>query len=317
MCAFARRNKAYKAIHITKQSSWKSVWSRRGFVSTSAVDEDGLCAYLIAIMFLRQPARSCFGQNFEAYQPVVGGCRIMTLLVARSPRRQGAWGWKNWRAAVSCSRRDKEKTPHCVLSSIMPCMRICRIRGLHHHWTRAPRVEVYFHPMEAFMRFNRCWSCWWICWPLASRVKAKVDQWTGITVCVGIAPTKTAGKVWPIMRRRSIRPTRSVVDLMDSIGKNACWRWLMWVDVWGVGRRLPRRITIEGHSYRRLGSFQCRTRKPFEVSFWVMERNRSRVEWGVVFGLECVRPTKQQIIWQARHFGHKADRQARTSGSDR
>jgi SOS-response transcriptional repressor LexA len=40
------KNKAYKPFILPKSPSWKfSVWSRAWFVSTSAVDEDGLCAY--------------------------------------------------------------------------------------------------------------------------------------------------------------------------------------------------------------------------------------------------------------------------------
>jgi len=58
----------------------------------------------------------------------------------------------------------------------------------------------------------------------------------------------------------------SVVDLMDPDRQNACWRWSMWSDVWGVGRRTTEKFTIEGH-HTALELCNADPKNPFEVSF--------------------------------------------------
>lgn len=76
----------------------------------------------------------------------------------------------------------------------------------------APRVEVYSID-EAFMDLTGVEHAMYLL-VFGQQVKAKVDQWTGITVGVGIAPTKTLAKLANHAAKK-YPATGSVVDLMD------------------------------------------------------------------------------------------------------
>jgi len=82
------------------------------------------------------------------------------------------------------------------------------------------------------------------------------------------------------------------------IGKNALLALVIVSDrVGALSSYTEKKLRSTGHSYG-AGSFQCRTRKPFEVSFlgWLMERTVREVEWGVVFGLGLRSGHETQII---------------------
>jgi DNA polymerase V len=164
----------------------------------------------------------------------------------------------------------------------------------------APRVEVYSID-EAFMDLTGVDHAVDLL-TFGKKVKAKVDQWTGITVGVGIAPTKTLAKLANNAAKK-YPATGSVVDLMDPDRQKRLLALVDVSDVWGVGRRTTEKLRSRGiHTALDLANADPKTiRSEFSV---VMERTVRELNGVSCLDLECVRPAKQQIIC-SRSFGHK------------
>jgi DNA polymerase V len=164
----------------------------------------------------------------------------------------------------------------------------------------APRVEVYSID-EAFMDLTGVDHAVDLL-TFGKQVKAKVDQWTGITVGVGIAPTKTLAKLANNAAKK-YPATGSVVDLMDPDRQKRLLALVDVSDVWGVGRHTTEKLRSRGiHTALDLANADPKTiRSEFSV---VMERTIRELNGVSCLDLECVRPTKQQIIC-SRSFGHK------------
>ena len=164
----------------------------------------------------------------------------------------------------------------------------------------APRLEVYSID-EAFMDLTGVDHVTDLL-AFGKRVKAKVDQWTGITVGVGIAPTKTLAKLANHAAKK-YPATGSVVDLMDPDRQKRLLAIVEVSDVWGVGRRTTAKLKARGiHTALDLANADPKSiRSEFSV---VLERTIRELNGVSCLDLELVRPTKQQIIC-SRSFGHK------------
>jgi len=164
----------------------------------------------------------------------------------------------------------------------------------------APRLEVYSID-EAFMDLTGVDHVTDLL-AFGKRVKAKVDQWTGITVGVGIAPTKTLAKLANHAAKK-YPATGSVVDLMDPDRQKRLLALLDVSDVWGVGRRITAKLKARGiNTALDLANADPKSiRSEFSV---VLERTIRELNGVSCLDLELVRPTKQQIIC-SRSFGHK------------
>ncbi|MFI8620825.1 translesion error-prone DNA polymerase V subunit UmuC [Marinomonas sp. NPDC078689] len=164
----------------------------------------------------------------------------------------------------------------------------------------APRLEVYSID-EAFMDLSGVDHVVDLL-EFGKQVKAKVDQWAGITVGVGIAPTKTLAKLANYAAKK-YPATGSVVDLMDPERQKRLLALVEVSDVWGVGRRTTAKLKARGvHTALDLANADPKTiRSEFSV---VLERTIRELNGVSCLDLELVRPTKQQIIC-SRSFGHK------------
>ncbi|NLQ19059.1 translesion error-prone DNA polymerase V subunit UmuC [Marinomonas sp. M1K-6] len=164
----------------------------------------------------------------------------------------------------------------------------------------APRLEVYSID-EAFMDLTGVNNVMDLL-AFGQQVKAKVDQWTGITVGVGIAPTKTLAKLANHAAKK-YPATGSVVDLMDPDRQKRLLALVDVSDVWGVGRRTTAKLKTRGiHTALDLANADPKSiRSEFSV---VLERTIRELNGVSCLDLELVRPTKQQIIC-SRSFGHK------------
>ena len=164
----------------------------------------------------------------------------------------------------------------------------------------APQLEVYSID-EAFMDLTGVNHVTDLL-EFGKRVKAKVDQWTGITVGIGIAPTKTLAKLANHAAKK-YPATGSVVDLMDSDRQKRLLALVDVSDVWGVGRRTTAKLKAKGvHTALDLANANPKAiRREFSV---VLERTIQELNGVSCLDLELVRPTKQQIIC-SRSFGHK------------
>ncbi|KTT33307.1 DNA polymerase V subunit UmuC [Pseudomonas oryzihabitans] len=81
---------------------------------------------------------------------------------------------------------------------------------------------------------------------LGQRLRARVQQWTGIPVSVGIAGTKTLAKLANAAAKRWPERTGGVLDLREPAVRDWVLRHSPVDDVWGVGRRLAARLRVDG-----------------------------------------------------------------------
>ena len=164
----------------------------------------------------------------------------------------------------------------------------------------APRVEVYSID-EAFLdltgvEFSQNLT------EFGSSVRNTVQKWTGITVCVGIAPTKTlaklanhAAKTWP--------KTGGVVDLTSTERQRKLLSLLPVGEVWGIGGKLTKRLEQLGiaTALQLADAAPKFIRQHFSV---VVERTVRELNGESCIALEDVAPTKKQIV-SSRAFGER------------
>ncbi|MBW7865063.1 MAG: Y-family DNA polymerase [Candidatus Hydrogenedentes bacterium] len=80
---------------------------------------------------------------------------------------------------------------------------------------------------------------------LVQELRARVLQWTGIPVSIGIGPTKTLAKVCNRLAKRD--PERDgVMNWLEAPNREELLATLQTEDVWGVGRRLAPALEVMG-----------------------------------------------------------------------
>lgn len=164
----------------------------------------------------------------------------------------------------------------------------------------APRVEVYsideafldltgFEPMMSLARFGQ-------------HVRQVIATWTGITVCVGIAPTKTLAKL-ANHAAKQYPATGGVVDLTNPERQKRLLALLPVGKVWGIGRKLSRRLQVLGinTALDLANTRPGRIRKQISV---VAERAVRELNGESCIDLEEVSATKKQIVC-SRSFGER------------
>ncbi|QUX96106.1 DNA polymerase V subunit UmuC [Marinomonas sp. CT5] len=164
----------------------------------------------------------------------------------------------------------------------------------------APQVEVYSID-EAFLDLTGV-ECVVDLLSFGQRLKRKIDQCTGIPVCVGIAPTKTLAKLANRAAKKYSK-TGGVVDLTDPARQRKLLELVDVGDVWGVGRRICEKLKARGiYTALDLADTDAKSiRREFSV---VLERTVRELNGVACLDIESVRPVKQQIIC-SRSFGHR------------
>jgi len=164
----------------------------------------------------------------------------------------------------------------------------------------APAIEVYSID-EAFVDLSGIANLM----PLESfgrQMRERVKKITGLTVGVGIAPTKTLAKV-ANYAAKTWSQTGGVVDLSQRERQRKLLPRVPVEEVWGVGRRIAKRLRLMGiETAQQLAD--CSTwviRKEFNV---VMERTVRELRGESCLEVDELIPTKQQIIC-SRSFGHR------------
>lgn len=164
----------------------------------------------------------------------------------------------------------------------------------------APAVEVYSID-EAFIDLSGVSGC--IALEVFGRqIRTQILKNTGLTVGVGIAPTKTlakaanyAAKKWP--------QTGGVVDLSAVERQRKLLARIPVDEVWGVGRRISKKLELMGieNALQLAESSTWVIRKHFNV---VLERTVRELRGEPCLALDEFAPTKQQIIY-SRSFSHR------------
>ncbi len=164
----------------------------------------------------------------------------------------------------------------------------------------APRVEVYSID-EAFLDLTGIESAISLV-EFGQQVRERIGHWIGITVCVGIAPTKTLAKLANHAAKK-YPATQGVVDLTNPERQRRLLALVPVDDVWGVGRRHSKRLNALGITTALdLANASPRAiRDQFSV---VLERTVRELNGESCIELEEIPPTKKQIVY-SRSFGVK------------
>jgi len=133
-------------------------------------------------------------------------------------------------------------------------------------------------------------------------MRQRVGQWVGMPVCVGIGPTKTLAKLANHVAKK--HPRSKGVFSYNALTAEQKARLLAQLpvdEVWGVGRKLTKRLALHGvQTVLDLRDAHIPTlRAEFGV---VMEKIQRELQEVACIKLEEVQPDKQQII-SSRSFG--------------
>lgn len=160
-----------------------------------------------------------------------------------------------------------------------------------------PAVEIYSID-EAFLDLRGIASERLI--PLMKELRAKVKQWTGIPVSIGMAPTKTLAKAANRLAKKD--PTCGGVKMLATPDtQTTALAGLELGDVWGIGHRLAAKLNALGYTTALdlRGADPLTIRRQFNV---VLERLVRELQGESCLTLEEVRPARQTIL-SSRSFG--------------
>lgn len=166
----------------------------------------------------------------------------------------------------------------------------------------APQVEVYSID-EAFLSLTGIESYQSLN-DFGVAVRERVQQWTGITVCVGIAPTKTLAKL-ANHAAKAYPATGGVVDLSERERQERLLCITPIEEVWGVGHRLSARLRELGiESALDLAEYDLKSlRQRFSV---VLERTARELRGESCLALDDITEPKQQIVC-SRSFSKRVE----------
>lgn len=95
----------------------------------------------------------------------------------------------------------------------------------------------------------------------ATEIKKTIFQWTGIAVCVGIAPTKSLAKLANRVAKKYVDRTQGVYLIDTDEKRDKALNWCQVEDVWGIGRQSAKKL----RSYNVKTAYEF-TQKP---DYWV------------------------------------------------
>ena len=162
----------------------------------------------------------------------------------------------------------------------------------------APSVEVYSID-EAFLDLTGVRNCM-VLENFGREVRETIKRNTHLTVGVGIAQTKTLAKLANHAAKKW-KQTGGIVDLSNIDRQRKLMALVPVEDVWGVGRRISKKLNAMGITTARDLAEQSTwiIRKHFNV---VLERTVRELRGESCLSLEEFAPTKQQIVC-SRSFG--------------
>ncbi|EAM2738905.1 translesion error-prone DNA polymerase V subunit UmuC [Salmonella enterica] len=165
----------------------------------------------------------------------------------------------------------------------------------------SPRVEIYSID-EAFCDLTGIRSCRDLT-DFGREIRATVLKRTHLTVGVGIAQTKTLAKLANHAAKKWQRQTDGVVDLSNIDRQRRLLALIPVEDVWGVGRRISKKLNALGIKTALDLSEQSTwiIRKHFNV---VLERTVRELRGEPCLALEEFAPAKQEIVC-SRSFGER------------
>jgi DNA polymerase V len=91
--------------------------------------------------------------------------------------------------------------------------------------------QSFLYVDEAFVELNESWAGDLV--EYGRQIRARVQQWTGLTVGVGIGPTKTLAKLSSYAAKKWQAATGGVVDLRDETRRAKLMAVTPVDEVWG------------------------------------------------------------------------------------
>lgn len=107
----------------------------------------------------------------------------------------------------------------------------------------SPDIEVYSID-ESFLEFKGFNTVDFE--EYATKIRSRILQWTGIPVCVGIAPTKALSKVANKIARSNLKQSKGICIIDSEEKRVLALKWTKIGKVWGIGRRLKTRLESKG-----------------------------------------------------------------------
>lgn len=141
--------------------------------------------------------------------------------------------------------------------------------------------------------------------PHGRAIRACIQRWLGLMVCVGIAETKTLAKLANHCAKRNLSDADGVCDFttMSAPIRDALFSRIDVGEVWGIGRKLAPRLHEMGiHTVKALRDADVdKLRARFSV---VLERTVRELRGTSCLALEDMASPRQQIIC-SRSFGER------------
>lgn len=109
--------------------------------------------------------------------------------------------------------------------------------------TFTPDIEIYSID-EAFLKFDGFEL--FDLQKIGTEMRYKVTKGTGIPISVGIAPTKALAKVANRIAKKYPERTGNVYTIDSDEKRIKALKWLKIEDVWGIGRRISKRLQKQG-----------------------------------------------------------------------
>jgi len=169
----------------------------------------------------------------------------------------------------------------------------------------SPGVEVYSID-EAFVQVPNS-----IPWREAEleayghELRTRVHQWTGLPVGVGLAPTKALAKVANRLAKRERKRSNHVWAIADEAKRIASLEATPLEEVWGIGRRISKRL--EDRGLKHALDFSRMEDGWVQREFSVVElRLKRELEGQVQLELELEPPAKK-MIGTAKSFGNNLE----------
>ncbi len=164
----------------------------------------------------------------------------------------------------------------------------------------APKVEVYSID-EAFLDISGVSACSNLT-EFGLSVRKTISDWIGMTVCVGIARSKTLAKLANHAAKKWHK-TAGVVDLTDRNRQRKLMALLPVSEVWGIGGQLTKRLNKIGiYSALQLADAPAKMlRRQFSV---VLERTVAELNGESCLALEAIAANKKEIV-SSRAFSER------------
>jgi len=159
-----------------------------------------------------------------------------------------------------------------------------------------PTLEVYsideaFLQLDSFTHYNLI--------DYSTHIRCKINQWIGIPVSIGIAPTKTLAKIANHVAKKHM--PSGVYSLLDKVVQEEILPQFEVSAIWGIGRQLTKKLQALGISTAK----QLRDTDPKMMRRYfgvVVERMVYELRGIACLNLEAIQPPKKAIM-ASRSFG--------------